>query len=537
MSSGAIDETTVNITDNDSAPADPDATRDGAIDLGDITAVTRTRYPTYSLNQDGDAIDYFRFTITESRFVTIGVRQLDADASITLENSNGETILHKSAPGEQHVMIYGTRQEGAYYLKVEADEEGENEYRLAYGTRASNANRVVQETRETARNLGDITNLASTRSRDGTVNKAGDAIDYYKFTLQESKKITVELEDLDVDAGLYLEDTRGRRLKIRDSSWTSIRWLEISLEKGTYYVRVESVEDGANSYTMRYRVEGQRDDYPRGSNTTGSLTLNKSSKGKVDFTGDRDWFSAELVAGKTYWVEHKGSPTGNGTLTNTAITGIFDSEGTVVRWTRDDDSGVGYNARVVFVPTSTGTYYIEASAYKRIDWDGTSVGPGAQGTYTLFLSERTSGENDDHSNFTDTTGEISAGSSVNGSIEAVGDQDWFAMDLTAGSAYRIAITGAFQSSGEFTLGYGKLYGIYDAGGNAVSGHVDEEGAMTWEFRPDGSGKYFVSIGGNDLWILGDNQQDYDNYHANLSSTYRYFTTIGTYKLEVTEVVD
>ena len=162
------------------------------------------------------------------------------------------------------------------------------------------------------------------------------------------------LEDLDVDAGLYLEDTKGRRLKIRDSSWATDRWFEISVERGTYYIRVQAVGNGSNSYNLRYQTRYQRDDYARSTNTTGTITVNGSRTGEIEFTGDRDWFATQLTSGQTYWIEHKGRPTEHGTLTNTAITGIFDAAGSSVRWTRDDDSGVGGNARVVSLPRAPG---------------------------------------------------------------------------------------------------------------------------------------------------------------------------------------
>ena len=180
-----------------------------------------------------------------------------------------------------------------------------------------------------------------------------------------------------------------------------------------------------------------------------------------------------MTSGQTYLIELKGSPTDHGTLIDTTITGIYDSDGDSARWTSDDNSTVGRNAKVTFTPTSTGTYYIEASAHKRIDWDGTTVNPGAQGSYTLFLSEYRTIENDDCSNFTDTTGQIAVGSSVEAEIEAVGDRDWFAMHLVADRTYRIQVTGAFETWGQLTLGYGKIYGIYDIAGKMVSGPVDE----------------------------------------------------------------
>ena len=143
---------------------------------------------------------------------------------------------------------------------------------------------------------------------------------------------------------------------------------------------------------------------------------------------------------------------------------------------------------MVFTPTETGSYYIEASAHKRIDGDGPSVGPGAQGTYTVFLSEYTSDDSDDYSNFTDTTGAIEVGSSVQAEIETVGDQ-----------SYLFAVTSDFETSDQRQLAHGKIYGIYDDDGNAVSDPVDQQWEMRWEFRPSNSGKYFVSIGGDELF--------------------------------------
>ena len=124
--------------------SDPDATRAGAIDLGDITTLARARYPTYDINGLDDVVDYFMFTITEPKQVQIGIRQLDADANLTLEHEDGTVIQHKSKPGEEHVAMYPTLLEGAYYVRVEAAEEGVNEYRMAHGVNEPNPDRVAE---------------------------------------------------------------------------------------------------------------------------------------------------------------------------------------------------------------------------------------------------------------------------------------------------------------------------------------------------------------------------------------------------------
>ena len=176
VSAGSANETTVSITDNDTAPADPDATRDGAIDLGDITAVTKTRYPLYSLNKDGDAVDYFRFIITEPRFVTMGIRQLDREASITIENADGEAIRSNSQADAEHVMTYSNYLEGTYYVRVEATEDGTNDYRLAHKTRNPNPDRVKE--------LRQINGEAETPAVEVSFGQA-------EYTLQKGGSVTV----------------------------------------------------------------------------------------------------------------------------------------------------------------------------------------------------------------------------------------------------------------------------------------------------------------------------------------------------------
>ena len=126
------------------AARDPDASRATAIDLGDITSLGKTRYPTHTVNGADDRVDYFKFTITEPKHVTSGIRQLDRDATVSLEDADGNVIQTKTQPGAEHVMIYGTRLEGTYYIRVEATAQGANEYRLAYGVKDPNPDRVAE---------------------------------------------------------------------------------------------------------------------------------------------------------------------------------------------------------------------------------------------------------------------------------------------------------------------------------------------------------------------------------------------------------
>ena len=72
------------IPDDDELPDDADSVYLGAEDLGDISDQDQPQFPDYALDGDGDRVDYVRFTLTAAKKVSLGLRQLDADADLIL---------------------------------------------------------------------------------------------------------------------------------------------------------------------------------------------------------------------------------------------------------------------------------------------------------------------------------------------------------------------------------------------------------------------------------------------------------------------
>ena len=107
------------------------------------------------------------------------------------------------------------------------------------------------------------------------------------------------------------------------------------------------------------------DDYSANTLTDGTVAVGGTETGTIETGRDRDWFAVELVAGRTYTIDLKGRPTGDGTLRDPRLYGIYDNAGTLIGNTGNDDAGTGYNSRVTFTATATGTFYIEAGAYSR----------------------------------------------------------------------------------------------------------------------------------------------------------------------------
>ena len=106
----------------------------------------------------------------------------------------------------------------------------------------------------------------------------------------------------------------------------------------------------------------------------GQVALNGSATGRLEVNGDRDWFRVSLVAGVSYLIDLLGSQTGVGTLSDPYLR-VHNSAGTLVA-ENDDVSGTNPDSRLAFVPTTTGTYYLDAGAF----------GDNLTGSYKLSIS-------------------------------------------------------------------------------------------------------------------------------------------------------
>ena len=113
------------------------------------------------------------------------------------------------------------------------------------------------------------------------------------------------------------------------------------------------------------------EDFSAGTSTSGRVAVGDTATGNIGSNGDRDWFAVELVAGRTYVIDLRGSRTDDGTLSDPYLGGIHDSDGNLIPRTTNDDGGEGYNSRVTFTATESGTHYIAAGAAGVFSGQGT----------------------------------------------------------------------------------------------------------------------------------------------------------------------
>ena len=182
------------------------------------------------------------------------------------------------------------------------------------------------------------------------------------------------------------------------------------------------------------------DDCSATATTTCEVDVGGSATGNISSRTDFDWFGVDLEAGTRYQIDLEGAPTSRGTLPDPDLR-LFD--GVDFQQDEDDGSGVGANARIIYTPTATGTYYAAAG---EVD--------GETGTYRLsviVLGANGNSEADtDFPATTATTGRVEVGASATGNLRNNSDVDWFRVDLEADKQYQFDQEGAPTGRGTLT---------------------------------------------------------------------------------------
>ncbi|HEU0284855.1 MAG TPA: FG-GAP-like repeat-containing protein [Sphingomicrobium sp.] len=99
-------------------------------------------------------------------------------------------------------------------------------------------------------------------------------------------------------------------------------------------------------------------DIPGNSTTTATITVGGTVSGTLETLGDHDWFRIQLTAGQSITI------TLNGVTLVDPYLGILNSSGVSLQENDDISSGVNRDSRIGFTATTSGTYYIDASAWQ-----------------------------------------------------------------------------------------------------------------------------------------------------------------------------
>jgi hypothetical protein len=314
---------------------------------------------------------------------------------------------------------------------------------------------------------------------------AGDR-DWFRVALSAGEGIRLSLTSMESpdalgDPMLAVYGPDGAELARDDDGGEGLNaWLEFQAQAdGVYFVEARGfVEDAWGRYFLNL-INGEI-----GASAENAEVLTPNSDGRTSVLGaadDVDWFSIELVEGRTYRFNLEGidpEPLADPVLT------LYNSEGEPVA--SDDDGGRGDNSYLTFAPVAGGVYYAAVSAPARADdadryllrVTDTDV-PGGQATDELLdaaSDERTS------------------------RIDIPGDLDSFYAELEEGVTYEIIVEG----TGEHPLA-DPFLAVFDGANERVASDDDSGDGLDarLRFTPQAAGPYTLQASG-----LGGGVGDY-----------------------------
>ena len=527
------------------APEEPAPARAAAEDLGDITELAAARFPLGTLDGGAGAVNYYSFTLSEARAVGLGLRRQDADADLVLENAEGNVLHSSTNDGTANEWLRETLLAGTYYVRVEAQEAGANAYVFRYGVGAADPAEVTRLEAERASAQEQEQEQEQVQQQppafgsrfygfelpehtDGSANRI--SLGTVSATDPDGGSVTYSIEGGNA-AGLFEIDAAGGELfytgggedyetgstsfeltvRASDGDQTTDTTATVSVTDVDEPVEVDPPVAQLDQSTPQTVSEPAGEDFSASASTSGRVAVGDTATGNVGSNGDRDWFAVELVAGRTYVIDLRGSPTDDGTLSDPYLGGIHDSDGNLIARTTNDDGGEGYNSRVTFTATGSGTHYIAAGAAGIFSGRGTyevevtdtsppivapdpdsedppdtqeqvqqqeqdeppaeTVIPPAEPETAQAQDEAASVSEGDTDLPTDATtpGRVVVGGSATGNIGSNGDRDWFAVTLEAGKTYRFDLEGSATGGGTLRDPY--LRAIYDSEGRYQIGQL------------------------------------------------------------------
>ena len=103
---------------------------------------------------------------------------------------------------------------------------------------------------------------------DKSLDRAsGDTVDYYTFTTDGRYTLGLGVRDQTIDLDCWLEDSDGNTIiqsgpPVDPNKDQTIEWLKVTIDAGTYYIKVQAMEDGATGYYIRFGLESAPNSAP-----------------------------------------------------------------------------------------------------------------------------------------------------------------------------------------------------------------------------------------------------------------------------------
>ncbi len=259
---------------------------------------------------------------------------------------------------------------------------------------------------------------ASDAFTNGSFERAGDA-DVFSFSASTGRiyRFTCNPTPSTNSCNAVLSDEAGNVLAQDTNGYSALLTYEAA-KTGTLYLRLTSTVTGVHAYAYKLEDLGPDDHGDTPATATAITPGAPTANGRIELSGDLDYFSFTAVAGKLY----RFTCTPSTELYSCPLR-LFGPTGAVITTATNT---------FTFEAAAAGTHHIELKAYS------TSY----IGAYTYRLEDI---GGDDHGDTPATATALTVGAAAaTGSIELPGDLDYFSFTPTAGKIYRFTCTPSTQ---------------------------------------------------------------------------------------------
>ncbi|MEB3885594.1 pre-peptidase C-terminal domain-containing protein [Lyngbya sp. CCY1209] len=199
-----------------------------------------------------DQVDYYGFSLSEEKRVSISLENLSANINLELRDSSDSVLYSSRNGGKADENIEEDLERGTYYIRVEPQGSARGNYTLKVGGGMEEL--TDPDGGRPPENVNDIGVLGDYSDSDSIgFRESGyrDVNDYRKFTLTKESTVDINLTNLKANADLELIDSDGRTLLQRSAKGGSLNEnINETLNGGDYYLRVLPKGAAKTSYDL-----------------------------------------------------------------------------------------------------------------------------------------------------------------------------------------------------------------------------------------------------------------------------------------------
>lgn len=427
----------------------------------------------------GDTSDYYSFNVAQNSQVSLSLSGVTANASFTLYDASGNTVLNASDATPSHngsiTVNLAPLSTGSYYIGIANNYDSTNYTLTASAVALQSGNNAA------ITSAASIAPSTAPQSVIGYIDPAVAQTDYYKITLTSQTVVNLRLNGLtngDVISPLELSLLGSGGSTIAGTYATQSSGdglISENLAAGTYYAKV--TQDGsATPFTLTYSTGSPAVGSPTVDNAGNTMavardigTLSGTVGNYVDWVGTsdtQDFYKFTLSTASNIFFDATG-------LTNYANMTLVDVSGNV----KASSYGGSVSGPSITQALAAGTYFINIADTNNA---GTAYHLAAYATALPNVGGISLGTADNLGMLT------AASQTIAGFVGPMDNVDYFEFQLAVPSTINAALSG---------LSAGTNVNLLDISGNLISSTYGYSSSSASLIKNLAAGTYFLQVDG------------------------------------------